>query len=376
MLRFAGCACLLAFAIASSAAPARAQYNYPRGYSGWNGWGGGTVGGSHAAGMGAFAAGAGSYNEQTSQARAQNANTAMQVNQYTYAVKQRNMQNYENRQKEKVANAKSSTDTIYSRIHDHPEPHDIRNGDALNVVLDELVNPDAYTQVSQRATQPVASGLVKNIEFEFAPQMVVISLDDLSSRGVPDALLTNPSFQTDRTALRTLVQKAHEESATPGGQVSPETLANLRVAIKTLKAKVDSTLRAGTADREQADNFLKGLYGLTKMLQSPDIAAFLKGLNDQPTTTMGHLITFMHSFNLRFGPSKTSDQGNAYDQLYPMLVALRDGAGVPHQGPTGSPPPMQSPSKVTNFFSGMDYSHFDPQANPHAPAPAPPAPNN
>jgi hypothetical protein len=375
MLRFAGCACLMAFAIASSASPARAQYNYPRGYSGWSGWGGAsTVGGSHAAGMGAFAAGAGSYNEQTAQARAQNANTAMQVNQYTYAVKQRNMQNYQNRQKEKVDLATKSTDTIYSRIHDHPEPHDIHNGDALNIVLDELVNPVAYTQITQRSTQPVPSGLVKNIEFEFAPQMVVISLDDLSSRGVPDALLTNPTFQSDRTTLRNLVQKAHEESATPGGQVSPETLANIRAAVKTLKAKVDKTLPSGMPDREQADNFLKGLFGLTKMLQTPDVAAFLKGLDKQPTTTMGQLITFMHSFNLRFGPAKTTDQGNAYDQLYPQLVALRNGSGVPMQGPTGSPPPLQSPSKLTNFFSGMDYSHFEPQASPHAAPPAP-APN-
>src|SRR6185437_1421945 len=44
------------------------RYMYPRGYGGygWGGWGGGeTVQGSIARGMGAYAAGAGYYNQQT-----------------------------------------------------------------------------------------------------------------------------------------------------------------------------------------------------------------------------------------------------------------------------------------------------------------------
>ena len=46
---------------------AHAQYGYPYGYGnyGWGGWGGGgTVQGSIARGMGAYAAGAGYYNQQ------------------------------------------------------------------------------------------------------------------------------------------------------------------------------------------------------------------------------------------------------------------------------------------------------------------------
>ncbi len=64
---------------ATHGASARAQY-------GWGGWGGGaqTPGSSLARGMGVYAAGAGSYNLQTAQARSINANTAMRYNQYMY----------------------------------------------------------------------------------------------------------------------------------------------------------------------------------------------------------------------------------------------------------------------------------------------------
>ena len=42
------------------------------------------------------------------------------------------------------------------------------------------------------------------------------------------------------------------------------------------------------------------------VLEQPRVEEFLKGLNRYPATTMGHLITFMHSFNLRFGPATSS----------------------------------------------------------------------
>jgi hypothetical protein len=110
------------------------------------------------------------------------------------------------------------------------------------------------------------------------------------------------------------------------------------------------------------------------MLERPDVEQFLKGLKRYPTTTLGHLITFMHSFNLRFGTGKTPEQESAYDQLYPMLVTLRDQAQAAGPNPITQPPPALNPKQATSFFSGMDYSHFGPQPSPHGPAPAAPVP--
>jgi hypothetical protein len=359
--------------------PADAQYHYPAGYGGWGGWGGGgsgsTVQGSIASGMGNFAAGAGSYNVQTAQARAMNANTAMQVNQYMYAINQRNAATYTQRQNAKIQQTTETLDATSRRLRDNPSPADVHSGDALNVVLTDLTNPSIYTQVVQQATTPIASELVKNINFQHAASMVLISLDDINARGVPDELATDPSFEPDRQAIRALVAKARTE-AQSGNPVSDDTLRSLRSAIKALQDKVAARFAVGTRQRDEADNFLKALYGLTKMVERPAVEQFLVGLNRYPATTLGHLVTFMHSFNLRFGVAKTPVQEATYDQVYPLLVTLRNQAQAPGSNPATAMPPPPDPKALTTFFSGMDYSHFQPQTDPHtgvAPPPPPPA---
>jgi len=324
--------------------------------------------------MGNFAAGAGSYNEQTAEARSMNANTAMQVNDYMYAINKRNQAEEVKLLNRRQKNVNEAADATYRRLHDNPSSYDIRSGSALNVVLTELTNPKVYTQVVQKAKQQIDSQLVKNIVFQHAANMVAISLDDLRARGVPDALATNPAFETERQALRALIAKARQEGQSQN-QVSIETLRSCRAAIQALRDKVAKTLPQGTRDRNEADNFLKALYGLSKMLERPAVEQFLKGLDRYPTTTLGQLISFMYSFNLRFGAAKTPIQEATYDQLYPMLVAVRDGVNARDPNPITDPVALQDPKKVTNFFSGMDYSRFHPQPSPHAGAvPAPPPP--
>jgi hypothetical protein len=323
-----------------------------------------------ARGMGVYNAGAGIYNVDTAEARSMNANTAMQVNQYMYEVNLNNAQHYYARSAAKQKQADQTGKAMYSRIHDNPSSHDIHNGDALNVVLDELTNPKVYTQSVQGATQPIDSQLVKNIAFEYAANMITTSLEDLSASGVPDVLLTTPDFQPERQALKAQVAKARTELDSQG-QVSPETLANCRVAIKALHDKVDTLLPQGTRTRDEADNYLKALYGLSKMLKSPSVDRFLVGLNKVSTTTLGHLITFMHTFNLRFGAAKGPDQEAAYDQLYPVLVTLRDRINAPSSAPFATQPSSRDPKKVTALFSGMDMKQLQSQGGP---APAPPAP--
>lgn len=324
--------------------------------------------------MGNYAAGAGAYNVQTAQARSINANTAMQWNDYMYAVNKQNSATVMARLNKQQKNVNETADATYKRLHDNPEPHDIHTGDALNIVLTELANPKVYTQFVQKSTQPIDSRLVKSINFQFAAQMILISLDDISTRGVPDVLATNPAFEADRQAIRALVAKGKKE-AESSNQVSTETLRSFREAVKVLQGKADSTFAQGTRQRDEVDNYLKALYGMSKMLEQPKVEQFLKGLNQYPTTTMGHLITFMQSFNLHFGVAKNPEQEAAYDQIYPMLVQLRDQSQGQGSNPVTAQAPLPDPKHATSFFSRMDYSHFQPQPDPHTGAvPAPPAP--
>ncbi len=364
MVRFMRRALFLGLILSISAVSAQAQYGR---YGGWGGWGGGasTLQGSEMRGAGVAAAGAGAYNQQTAVARSINANTAMQVNQYMYEVNKTNAKYYYTRSANKQKEESSTGEAIYKRLHDNPSGYDIHTGDALNVVLDELTNPAVYTQVITGATRPIDSMLVKNIEFQYAANMIAISLADFSKRGVPDYLLTTPDFAPDRAALKELAAKVRSEIDS-SGQASAETLANCRVAINALKAKVDSLLPQGTPNRLEADNYLKALYGLTKMLETPSVDQFLTGLKKGDNTTIGHLIAFMHTFNLRFGAAKTPIQEQTYDQLYPLLVAVRDQGKVPSANPFTTSSAAQDPKAFSSYFSGMQY---DPK---HGVVPPPP----
>ena len=356
-------------AIVVTPTPARAQW----GYGGWGGWGGGsTVAGSAARGMGVYAAGAGMYNEQTAAARSMNVDTNMRLNEYIYESQEVSTRRYHETlaARRKLVNA--SADETYKRLRDNPDAVDIRSGDALNVVLDQLNSPQVYVRTAKLASQQIPSQLIKSIPFKYAIQAITISLDELSQRGVPDALRDNPAFEEERKAVRAIFAQAKKESDSQG-QVSDETLRRARVAITTLKTKVDNTLPQGAPGRRDSDNFLKALLGLTKMLATPDVARFLKELDTVQTASVGELLGFMNSFNLRFGPADTPIQQNAYSQLYPLLTALRDQVGPQNPTAFGEGP---NPKNATDFFSNVPYEHLQAaQGTPTGtPPPVPPTP--
>jgi hypothetical protein len=349
---------------------ALAQYAYPAGYGGWGGWGGATTAaGSRAMGMGAFAAGAGAYNEQTAEARSMNAQTAMGMNEYLYQSQQNVNRQYQaelaNRQKQ----LNVSAETNYNRILNQPNAHDIHVGDAENVVLDQLLDPKVFSRVVEVAgKQTIPSQLVKSTPLQYAPKALTTCLESYTQGGAPDSLITNPAFATERDALRALAAKARAEAQSQGAP-SADTLAQARVILKALLPKIERTYPAGSPDRTEATNYVKGLYGITKMLQKPDVASFLQGLNHSDTTTLAHLLFFMQSFSLRFGAANSPEQEAAYDQLYPLLVQVRDAAIAPGQASTPFQQTQDAPAdpkKVSNFFSGMAMSHFEPQPPPPA----------
>ncbi len=359
---------LLSASVAFLASPAQAQWG------GWGGWGGSsTLAEGYGRGLGVAAAGAGQYNVDTAQARSINANTAMQVNEYMYQVNKRNAQEYYARSKATQQKQSATGEEIHRRLHDNPSEADIHRGDALNVVLDDLTSPLVVGNSIQKATQEIPSQLVKNIVFSYTPNMIAISLEDLTAKAAPEVLLTSPAFETERDAVREAVAQARKE-ARAGGPISPESLAKCQTAVKALQARVAATLPQGSPDRKASDNFLKALFGLTNMLKTPAIETFLKDLNKIPTTTLGHLIGFMHTFNLRFGVADTPPQRAAYDQLFPMLVALRNDVQAPESNPYAQQGSLGNPQAISRYFSAGDPGAAGAAPQPKAGAAPPPPP--
>ncbi len=351
-----------------------AQYHYPAGYGGygWGGWGGGggTIGGDAARGMGVFAAGAGTYNVNTAQARSINAQTAMQWNEYIYQSTLEAGKINREKQAQRRALINETADTTFKRLRDNPTEADIMDGNALNVALDEITNPKVYARALKGAKLPVPGTMIREIPFNYAAAALTLSVDNLTKDG-PPPLLKGSEFDDDRAALRAVAQKIRAQ-ADADQPVDPNLISQAQAMIKAIDAKIvadPDKYKKFSPPTDAARGYLKGLYGLLSMLETPAINVLLAGVEKRPDTTMGDLLSFMQSFNLRFGPTKTPQQRAIYAQLYPALDALRD--EINNGGAPPTDPGRPSGSAPAEFFSGMDYSHLDAKRSPPPPAPGP-----
>lgn len=369
----------LAFALGSGTM-AHAQYNYPPGYGGygWNGWGGGSTAGRSAAGMGAFAAGAGQAaagvgqrNVDNSQARATNAQTAMGVNNYVWECQQRNNQAYYSRKATELKNDNNALANIQDRILNHPNEIDIANGDSLNALYSVITDPNVYAQTLELAQKPMRGAVIKQIPFNSAGGGITYSLMDLTHREIIPAVLNRPVFADQRAALKAIVIQLKKEADTQENP-QPETTKKFRTALDGIKATLEDIDDLDGQEKFEAEKYLKALYGLTRMIDSPSFDVYLAAVGREPSVPLGEVLIFMHSFNLRFGPATTPETRELYSQLYGTFQQLRQGIPQAAQASIPNPPPPQGKDdRATNFFANMSYDHA---RGPTAPAGAQPPP--
>ncbi len=350
---------------------AHAQWFYPPGYGafGWEGWGGAhSIGGDEARGLGVLAAGAGIYNLNTAQAEAINAQTAKQWNEYIYQSTLEAGRINRERQAQRRALINETADTTFKRLRENPTEADIMNGNAMNVALDEITNPRVYARALKGAKLPLQGTLIRDIPFNYAAAALTLSVDNLTKDGPPE-LLKGPEFDDDRTALRAVGQKLRDQ-AEAEQPVDPALVDEAKRQIKAIDAKIvgnNDRYPRNTPRVVAARRYLKGLYGLISMLPTPAVDVLLAGVEKRPDTTLGDLLSFMQSFNLRFGPTRTPQQRAIYAQLFPALDGLRD--EIANAAVTPTDPGRPSGTSPAEFFSGMAYEQLDAKHVPLAPAP-------
>ena len=349
---------------------ARAQY-YPAGYAGygWGGWAGGTVAGSTASGLGVFAAGAAQYEVAAANARALDARTAAGINEYMWESQQNvNRQYYANL----AANArrlKADWNAIRQRILDDPTEADINSGDTLNAILDEISYPKVYAKTLQAAGTPLPGAAVKRIPFTYAAGGLTYSLDELIRRDNVPAIFKDPAFAARRKKVQALTAEIREAVAARE-QPEHETLEQVRAELDRARATLEQRTAADSKERREGEKYLKALFGISRMLESPSYDVYLAAAGEQPTVPLRDVLMFMHSFNLRFGVARTAEDREIYSRLYAALSDLRR-----RVGPTGeavvaaAEKGPKRDQRVTDFFSGMSYEHLQP---PKASTPAPP----
>jgi hypothetical protein len=354
------------------AGPAQAQPIYGGMYGGgyWGGGGGGvgsTAQGSELAGMGMLTQAAGQYNVETAQARSINADTAMQFNQYMYQASVESSRTYHAKLAKDKSRSEKGAEAVRERLRNNPNQGDIARGDALNVAMDELKNPKIFKQTIYTANKSKVGGeAIRDIPFQYASAAISVSVHQLTQGGAPNVLKNGEAFDSDRKALRAIAAELRKEGDETGTH-KPETIQKAKDQILATKAKVEATLPKGSVDRQAADKYMKALYGFVKMLETPAVNVLLAGVEKHPDASLGALMQFMTSFNLRFGAAETDRQKEVYRMLYPLLVKVRDEV-VPTPGATPDPSPVATDAPLA-AFDNVTYDHLDGKAKPPAPQP-------
>ena len=188
----------------------------------------------------------------------------------------------------------------------------------MNAAIEQLSDPKYTTGSTLRlAADVIPAKLIKELPFRDETDAITISLDEHDR---PEKLA--PPLQVEALAPeREAYQKAVDDALAEdkdGGSLKPETVARVRDAVARLYAKTNELIpKTKQPDHVQAMNYLKGLAGLSRMLEKPNVESVLSELEKIENTTVGNLIAFMHSYNLRFAAPQNAKQRAAYRTIYP-----------------------------------------------------------
>lgn len=334
---------------------------------GW-GWGGAdTAVGSIARGWGAFALGMGQYEYLNANAESINADTAMKWNEYIFESERTAARNQRARQARRQTNVVNAADRTFDRLRNNPEQRDIFQGDALNVVMEEINDPRIYSKTLAAANLKIGGELIRDIPFQYAAAAITTSIDQIMTSPVPAPLMA-PNFEEDRTVFKTLGAEIHK-SLDAGEIPDRQTIKKAIAVVVSARAHAETLFARNTPERRQVDRYLKSIHGLLDMIDSPAVGLVLSGVEKHPEATLSDLLMFMNAFNLRFGPAATPRQRAVYQTLYPMLVTLRNQIAP---ALAAAAPYKSSGTEAGDFFAPVDYKELEKRApRPTAPAPAP-----
>jgi hypothetical protein len=354
MLRFARIALGVALISSLSTGYARAQWGY--GWGGWGGWGGGasSLQGDILHGAGVFAAGAGQYNYNTAVANSINEDTWQRWNQYWFLSERQAAEDYYRKKYAGIANNKAAYNAIQKRIEENPTQGDIMDGDAFNKILEQFSDPRISSSALRMAAEhPVDAQLIRDIPFRYNSEAVTIVLSEMKKATTWPAVLDTPRFAEDKKTFEELADQARKEDE--AGDIASSTLTRAKNFVADLRAKLEATPLAEKRDQDTAQNWLKALTGLVRMLEKPNTKEVLDELRKVKTAPLAALVGFMHVFNLRFGVANSPRERFVYSQLWPIMDDARDkiiGAVQPKPGVEASPKhvvDLFTPEKLDNL---------------------------
>ena len=319
----------IAAAIALGALPGLAPVARGQGYNNSNGGMGGvgagsTVEGDVARGYGVLYNGLGNYNLRTAQANAINTDTQMKWNEYVYRSIQLDNQNSLIRRRAGYINDRRAHNEIQRKLREEPTASDMYNGDALNVVLEDLCNPKYSSSIIRLTAVPLKGEAIRVVPFAYPSAGGTISIRELTVRDGWPLAMRGAGFDAARAAYMKAVDAVLDQNNNKA--LTPDAVRAVEAAIAQLKARSEALVSPKEQEfYRQSHEFIKGLDNSLRMLRTQQAEPVLATIETYSGTTVAELLEFMRRYNLRFGVATAASERDLYKDLYPMLVRQRNG---------------------------------------------------
>jgi len=307
--------CGLAFAITPTT---DAQFRYPGGYGrwGWGGWGYGGYGmgvqdpaSGYAAGLGQLAIGQGQYLESQAKATSMNVDTKIKWNE-----EMRRLKLIAEADKKRKQAVEADVKEVTAR------ERDVVTGVTANRLLDQILEGNTEEVISYLNKTALNPKIIREIPFEVSSEAISLCLHNMTSEDNVPNLLKGDNFAASRGAVKKAVEAILKEDME--GSVSSKNLDNLEASLKALRTQFEKEAPKFSLDYAAADRRLRAATSLARLLREPEYQKLLQKLETYEGTTVGDLVAFMSSFNLRFAAPTNDRQKEIYTQLTPMLASV------------------------------------------------------
>jgi WD40 repeat protein len=287
-----------------------------------------TIDGDILRGQGKRAEGAGWYNLSTAKANAINVNAMRNYNEEVRL----NYRNMVMSWAEKRGGKKLSTEDAQKRavarleeLRNNPSSDDIRSGEAINVLVAVLSDPDIDPKNwHDKAVELPEGATIKDIVFHHYPKKmapnemkVLVSLSRLGKDIEWPIYLNNTAFDAERKGYVAAVSKVKQTVLS--NKFEPSEIKALTSSLDKLKAKIDSSLDSKGKYRLQGKEFHSELTNATKLFDADNIdwAKYLLQETDQfEATTVEQLIAFMRQYRLMFAAADSPRSTKLYNELF------------------------------------------------------------
>ncbi len=304
---------------------ARAQIIFP----------GSTVEGDYLRGVGVAAAGMGAYNYDSAVAGSINTDTAIRWNEYLAAVAKYQARMYAMKRQQKHDMDSKAYKEVRKRIQENPEERDVQNGDALNSVMEQLLDPAIAESAFRYEPVPLSVDVVTRIPFKLDKENLVFSMHRLTATGKdkwPPAL-QDPLFARERRNYERALDAVLEQQIE--GKMTLEAMHAVEVAVDDLFQRLNEVVPPSSKKpyieaKNRLEDFRKTA---SKLITSHRMELVIGQLDQYSGTTVRDLLVFMQKNKLGFAVADSPEEKGLYPELYASLVLQRDKVKPPTKKP-------------------------------------------